>query len=111
MAIDRSVSVSAHTTLRGENVWAILCRSALTGIEWAAGACGAKDTRGDVERAELLLEHGSLEPGSGPLLPPSGAPFGGGPCLDWAGLNELDRAQLAIALGFHTGTPPRPPQR
>ena len=36
-------SMTLETRVRGEAVWALLCRTALRGIDWAARACGAKD--------------------------------------------------------------------
>jgi hypothetical protein len=94
MALERSVSALAHHNSRGENVWAVLCRAALSSIEWAAEACGAKDAAGRIERTELFIEHGPV-----PLIDPSASPFEEGPLVDWARLGELERAHIARVTG------------
>jgi hypothetical protein len=94
MAIDRSVTAVSRDLHRGENVWSVLCHAALRSIEWAADACGARDTAERVERTELLVEHGSA-----PLVPPYPAPVGAVASVDWAQLGESDRVYVARVLG------------
>jgi hypothetical protein len=86
MALSRSVQ-SGQIASRGENVWAILCRTALRGIEWAAAAMSVKDAEVRVERSELLIGYGFA------FRPQAHCR------VDWARLTEADRAHLAAALG------------
>jgi hypothetical protein len=84
-------SMTLETRARGEAVWALLCRTALRGIDWAAEACGAKDVAEHVEQ-ELLLESG--------VQPPVHA-F---KAVDWAKLSDMERVLVASELGHRLHT-------
>jgi hypothetical protein len=88
VAIIRSAAVGAQVS-PGQNVWALLCRTALRGIDWAAEACAVKDGENRVERAELLVSCGiAPEP---PVVARRTA-------VDWAKLDELERVRLSRGL-------------
>jgi hypothetical protein len=85
VTMSRSVAVGVEA-FRGQNVWLILCRAALQGVEWAAAAFGVKDAANRVERAELLVGYGVS-----PELPHDPQPAS----VDWAGLDEFERGRVA----------------
>jgi hypothetical protein len=96
MALSRSAAHSIAETSRGENVWSLLCRAALRGVEWAAAACSAQDAEARVERAELLIGYGfAFRPQAHHRV-------------DWARLTEADRGAVAAALGQPRAPLPRP---
>ena len=83
--------MTLETRVRGEAVWALLCRTALRGIDWAAEACGAKDVVEHVER-ELLVESGSQ-----PVARACRA-------VDWAKLSDVERVLVAREIGHRLDT-------
>jgi len=84
-------SITLETRARGEAVWALLCRTALRGIDWAAEACGAKDVVEHVER-ELLVEG---------VAPPSAHACR---AVDWAKLHDVERVLVASEIGHRLDT-------
>jgi hypothetical protein len=99
MRMGRSAVHPGVATRRGENVWAILCRAALRGIEWAAEACGAKDAEVRVERSDLLIGYGFA------YRPQAHCR------VDWARLTDADRAAVARAIGAIGRRPQQLPRR
>jgi hypothetical protein len=92
MALSRSVHSSAIAS-RGESVWAILCRTALRGVEWAAEAMATKGAETRVEPSELLIGYGFA-------FRPQAL------CrVDWAKLTDADRVRVAAELGQPFGRP------
>jgi hypothetical protein len=85
VSMSRSVALGVEAS-RGQNVWWILCRAALGGADWAAAACGVKDSANRVERAELLIGHGVT-----PELPHDPEH----PSVDWAKLDDFERGRLS----------------
>ena len=70
---------------RGQNLWRILCRTALRAVDFSAQVFGLEGSENRVERAELLVSYG-VHP-----LPPGNAPRP----IDWARLGELERGRVA----------------
>jgi hypothetical protein len=83
--------MTLETRARGEAVWALLCRTALRGIDWAAEACGAKDVVEHVER-DLV--------GEGGAQPPAPAYR----AVDWAKLSDVERVLVASEIGQRLDT-------
>lgn len=89
VAMGRSVTSGALAS-PGRTVWALVCQAAVRSIDWAAGAWGVKDAQGEAERVELLVGYG---------VTPE-APWGQR-SVDWAKLDELDRARVSREAPGH----------
>jgi hypothetical protein len=83
MPVSRSVSLTVEAS-RGQGVWALLCRTALLGVDLAAQLLGIEESAGRVEGADLLV-------GYGVTPPPGNTPRS----IDWAKLGELERGWVA----------------
>lgn len=79
---------------RGHDVWGLLCRTALRGVDLAARVFGLEATENRVERAELFVSYGVAPPTL--ANPPRWA--GSERAIDWARLSDFERARLARAL-------------
>jgi hypothetical protein len=85
VSMSRSAALEVESS-GGQNVWWILCRAALRGADWAAAACGVKDTANGLERAELLIGYGvTPEPPDDPRQQ----------TVDWAKLDNFERGRLS----------------
>ena len=84
-------SMTLETRARREAVWALLCRTALRSIDWAAEARGAKDVAEHVER-ELLMQS---------VVQPSAHAFR---AVDWAKLSDVERVLVASEIAHRLDT-------
>ena len=85
MPVSRAVAWGIEVN-RGHNVWEVLCRTALRGVDLAARVLGLDEDDAQVERAELLVSYGVT-----PAPPRSAAR----PAIDWAKLTEFERGRVA----------------
>ena len=85
MPVSRAVAWEIEAN-RGHNVWEVLCRTALRGVDLAAKAFGLDENEGQVERAELFASYGVTPP------PPAAAAR---PAIDWARLTDFERGRVA----------------
>jgi len=93
MAFSRSATLAGHRGL-GESVWLLLCSSTLRGIHWSARALASDDDDDEwLERAELLAKLGAGR--DAPAHPEA--------AIDWAKLDEVERARVERELGVGWG--------
>jgi hypothetical protein len=84
MPVSRAIAWEIEAS-RGHSVWAVLCRTALRGVDLAARLFGLEENAEQVEHAELLVSYGVAP------VPPRDAARP----IDWANLSEFERGRVA----------------
>jgi len=92
MPVSRAVAWEIEAN-RGRNVWEILCRMALQGVDLAARVFGVEQSQGRGDGAELFVSYGIIPPPA-----PNAARLEFEKAVDWAKLSEFERGRVARAL-------------
>jgi hypothetical protein len=92
MPVSRAVAWETEAP-HGRNVWEILCRTALQGVDLAARMLGVEQSEGRGDGAELFVSYGIT-----PSLAANAPRFELERNVDWAKLSEFERGRVARAL-------------